>query len=387
MNDVRIVKIAFLAATSVIGFQLSLPLGNAFNPNSRYGTSSSGVGPPPCKAVGRCTMNYPYSSSFLKQQDFLNSESRLNHVPRAFFSSFSSIDEPASSESISASSPSKKGKSLSKEHTHKTTFKSQRKNKTTLSSTVLSHQHRITQKLHRITNIMLKLSSILRIPSLSLSSIDAKSSRKRSSLPFILNKLQDQHHKLHRKMNMYTNNINLTSYSTLKKKTALLSMILLSHLLYQQHNYNYDLKNTFDSSLSLKKKYKLKNVKKIKNKRITVTHHETHRSRLSDTSTFEFDRREHREVVQQDGDEFDYDNYDEHVYNDNAFGISSKKVLFETLSEVDQDNYYTFIREQFEQGQVASSKKELDELNRYSETDTTSYDMIEDGYDYDKSII
>ena len=75
----------------------------------------------------------------------------------------------------------------------------------------------------------------------------------------------------------------------------------------------------------------------------TITHCETHRSFLSDTSTFEFERRKHKEV-------------------ENDFGGSSTSKSFHTVSGVGIGDD-AFVKEQFEHGLMAFSKAEFDEAN------------------------
>ncbi len=107
---------------------------------------------------------------------------------------------------------------------------------------------------------MLRLSTTLRIPNDSVNN-------KFSSI--LSTTLQRQPKNFHQNVR------------AIKKKATLSSLILLAHLFYEEGE-NSRLKQSSDYIL--------------RSGRNTITHLETHRTRLSESSTFEFDRREHKEV-------------------------------------------------------------------------------------------
>ena len=122
------------------------------------------------------------------------------------------------------------------------------------------------------------------------------------------------------------------------RTTTISSMVLFAKMI---HHYHHD-KNT-----STKQTFSSSSEKSSSSPKSTVTTRtQIHLSRLSDTSTYEFQRREHIEIVSGEGAGI----YDE-------VGLHDKSCLgIDNIEKIDD----MFVQEQFEKGDMAFSKAELD---------------------------
>ena len=116
------------------------------------------------------------------------------------------------------------------------------------------------------------------------------------------------------------------------RTTTISSMVLFAKMIHHyHHDKNTSTKQTFSSSSP---------------KSTVTTRTQIHLSRLSDTSTYEFQRREHIEIVSGEGAGI----YDQ-------VGLHDKSCLgIDNIEKIDD----MFVQEQFEKGDMAFSKAELD---------------------------
>ncbi len=201
-------------------------------------------------------------------------------------------------------------------------------NDSTQDPKIQSRRNKITSLFNSVhSNINTNINTNVN-PNTSTTGRTKNKSRNILSLSMVKNAFQSRNH---------NNNNNVIK----KGPRTLSSMVLLANMLYDSNQNDQEC-----NPLSMMKR--------------RITHSKTHRSRLSDRATFEFERREHKEV---------FVNVDDDNNNSEYSGSITTLETITGIGSGETDMSSLFRKEHYEQeGVVTSYKKELDEINKNSLT-------------------
>ena len=190
----------------------------------------------------------------------------------------------------------------------------------------------------RGTTTMLRLSTTLRLPP----------PRTNPFASIITNTLQRQPKNFH------------DNVRSIKKRATLSSMILLAHIMFYggREERGGMMRGGTERAVEIKRS----------NHVTTITHCEMHRSRLSDSSTFEFERRAHKEVNDEDGgvnDVFESTTLETVsgvgvVGNEYSTAVDGRSGDVRPKTEEEDDE---FLHKTFASGEIESLKEDLEDMN------------------------